>query len=479
MSEPGQARPVRGFDAAWVAQVTGGRLRQAGAGPAGAVSTDSRRLAPDDLFVALRGERMDGHAFVPPAIAGGAAGLLVADGFAGEVPEHVFVVEVDDPTRALLALGTAHRRELAPIPVVGVTGSCGKTTTKDMLARLLGLAMPTVAAERSFNNQIGVPLTLLRMQASTGAAVVELGTNAPGEIEMLCAAAQPDVGIVTCVAPAHLERLGSLEGVAQEKAALVRALPRRGLAVLNGDDPFVTAMAAQTAAEVRFVRLGREADCFAADLEVEPGGVRFLLDGRIPVVMPRLARHHVTDALLALVAAEWLGVPREHAVELLGRLEPSPRRLERHVAAGVTLLDDTYNMNPTSARAALQALTDLQVSGRRVVVFGGMLELGADSGRQHEELGAAVVRHEPDVLLAVGAEAAQIAAGAQSAGLPARRIATAAGLDDAQRALLGYLQPGDAVLLKASRRFGLDRLTERLLAALRAGPQVATQEYAG
>jgi UDP-N-acetylmuramoyl-tripeptide--D-alanyl-D-alanine ligase len=456
-----------GFAPEWLAAQAGGRVLQPGAGPAHRITTDSRTLRAGDAFVALRGPTFDGHRFVGAALAGGAAGLVVERLPEIPVAPERFVVLVPDAARALAAFGAGRRRQLARVPVAAITGSCGKTTTKDMLARMLAAAMPVVGSERSFNNHLGVPLTLLRMQPETAAAVVEIGTNAPGEIALLAAIAQPDIAIVTCVAPAHLEKLGSLAGVAAEKGALVESVPPGGLVILNADDPLVAAMAARSRAEVRLVRIGRRADAFAT--EVDPGqhGVRFRLDGELPVLLPGLARHHVVDALLALLAAERLGVPRAQAIAALAQHAASPRRLERHVAAGVTVLDDTYNMNPASARAALQALADLRAPGRSLVVFGEMLELGSDSEPQHRALGAAIAAHEPHALLAVGAGAAAIADGACAAGLPARRVSRADSPEQALPLLRDCLQPGDAVLLKASRRVGLDRLVDRLLDALR------------
>lgn len=463
--------------AAAIAKATGGAVLHRGTAAAG-VATDSRLDCTGRLFVALRGPNHDAHAHLAAAARAGAAGLLVDQRWA-EAHEHEleqvrlaasrgqapFVVRVADTRAALLELATEHRRRHRA-KVVGITGSCGKTSTKEWLGAVLAAAMPTVRSPGSFNNQIGVPLTLFAIEPDTRAAVVEIGTNAPGEIAQLTAVARPDIGIVTCVAPAHLEGLGSLDGVAREKAALPAGLPEDGLCLLNGDDAACRAMAAVTKAEVQFTSCSRPTDWFATDVRFHTLGTSFLLQGQRPVTLPRLGTHNVYNALAVIAAASRLGVAEATILQALANVPSAARRLEPKCAGGVTVFDDTYNMNPSSAAAALQAMAGLAAGGRRLAVFGGMRELGDHSDALHRALGTEVVRTAQDLLVCVGDEAAPIAAGALAAGMPAARIHHVADVDAALALLLDLVRPGDRILCKASRKVALDRLVDRLVAEL-------------
>jgi len=458
-----------------LALATGGRsLRRGPCAPARRVVTDSREVGPGDCFVALRGQR-DGHTFVGEALSRGAAGVVVSQlPVPLTLPRGRFLVEVDDTGRALLAIAACWRRAHPRARVIGITGSCGKTSTKDMLGRVLAASMPTVRSPRSYNNAVGVPLTLFLLREDTQAAVVEIGTNAPGEIEALAAAAQPDIGIVTCVAESHLEGLGSLEGVAREKAALLRALPQGGLAILNGDD-VSTARYLDDATPARrlVVRVGQEADWFATDVRFHGLGTSFLLQGNRPVTIPLLGSHNVTNALFTIAAATAVGAGLDAVLRALADIPVTERRLQCRQAGDIQVFDDTYNMNPTSARAALLAMSGLPCSGRRIVVFGEMRELGPRSAELHADLGAEVALRQIDYLLTVGDRAAAIADGAEAAGLPAGRVMRVRDQGEALERLLGILRPADRVLCKASHSVGFDRLVDSLLATLAAPPATA------
>ena len=469
-----RGRAARGswLTAAAVARVTGGEVLQRGTAAAG-VTTDTRGDCVDRLFVALRGPNHDGHAFLAAAAAAGVAGLLV-DRAPNELSPRSataraaspFVVRVADTGKALLDLAAEHRRRHAA-KVLGVTGSCGKTSTKEWLGAVLAAAMPTVRSPGSFNNQIGVPLTLFAIEPGTRAAVVEIGTNAPGEIAQLTAVARPDVGIVTCVAPAHLAGLGSLEGVAREKSALPQGLPEDGLCILNGDDAACRAMASMTRAKVQFTSVSRVADWFATDVRFHALGTTFLLQGKRPVTLPRLGTHNVYNALAVIAAATHLGVAEEDVLQSLAAVPSAARRLEPKSAGGVTVFDDTYNMNPKSAAVALQALAGLSGGGRRIAVFGEMLELGEQSEALHRELGAEVARTGQDVLVCIGDGGARfIAEGALAAGMPVAAVHRVADPEAALPVLRGMVRAGDRVLCKASRRVALDRLVDRLVLEL-------------
>ncbi|MBL9077130.1 MAG: UDP-N-acetylmuramoyl-tripeptide--D-alanyl-D-alanine ligase [Planctomycetes bacterium] len=472
----GRGRAARGswLTAAAVARVTGGEILARGTA-ASTVTTDSRGDCEGRLFVALRGQNHDGHRFCADVLARGAAGLLVDHGYDAASRNRLqpaFVVRVPDTGKALLDLAAEHRRRHRA-RVVGITGSCGKTSTKEWLGAVLAASMPTVRSPASFNNQVGVPLTLFAIEPKTRAAVVEIGTNAPGEIAQLTEVVRPDVGIVTCVAPAHLAGLGSIEGVMREKSALPAGLPEDGLCILNGDDASCRAMAELTRARVQLFSVTRATDWFATDVRFHALGTTFLLQGERPVTLPRLGTHNVYNALAVIAAATHLGAAEEDVLRALASVPSAARRLEPQCAGGVTIFDDTYNMNPQSARAALQALAGLGdpeprgAARRRIVVFGEMLELGDQSERLHRDLGAEVVRTRQDLLVGVGAGAQPIADGALAAGMPAANVHRVDDVNAAFDLLRKVVRPGDRVLCKASRRVALDRLVDRLVAELR------------
>jgi UDP-N-acetylmuramoyl-tripeptide--D-alanyl-D-alanine ligase len=481
-----RSRGKRGwFTARSVAKATGGEVVQGG--PTGqGVTTDTRVDGTGLVFVALRGERHDSHDYLDQAIAQGCVGLVVdRDVDLSRILREAkltrarepFVVKVADTGRALLDLAREHRRR-SRAKVVGITGSCGKTSTKEWLGAVLASAMPAVRSPGSYNNQVGVPLTLFQLQDETRAAVVEIGTNAPGEIADLTDVVRPDIGIVTCVAPAHLEGLGSLEGVAREKSCLPQGLPADGLCILNGDDAACRAMAELTKARVELISVHRKADWYATDVRFHALGTTFLLQGERPVTLPRLGTHNVYNALAVIAAAHHLGVPEDEVLRQLAGVPSAARRLEPKHAGGVTIFDDTYNMNPESARSALQAMAGLQADGGRgIAVFGGMAELGADSVALHQKLGEQVVQSGQDRLVCVGADARAIADGAVAAGMPGDAVHCVDDVSGAHGLLRGMLRSGDRVLCKASRRVQLERLVDRLVGEL--GPSADAAEVHG
>lgn len=437
------------------------------------VSIDSRALAPGALFVAIRADR-DGHDWIAAAVAAGAGGVLADEAWARSPerdrfhPPAVPLIVVADTSQALLDLGRAARDRLAAA-VVGITGSVGKTSTKDLTAAALGTALRTAASERSFNNELGVPLTLSNAPADTAAAVIEMGARGSGHIRELCRVARPQVGVVTAVVAAHTEAFGDLEAVAAAKAELVEALPAAGTAILNGDDPRVRAMAGRTSARVLTYSIGG-AGVGRADLVAERIEVDTELRARFVARTPwgsqtvRLAvhgAHQVGNALAALAVAGTVGVPVTLAAEALAHTSISPWRMELgRTVAGAVLLNDAYNANPASMKAALEALATLPAR-RRVAVLGPMAELGARSAAEH----AAVA----DLARRMGVEV--LAVGTDAYGAPA-----VAGIDAAV-ATLGSLGPSDAVLVKASRVAGLERLAARLVSG--EGPARAASSGAG
>ena len=443
-----------------IAEAVGGELSgDPAAVVTGAVTVDSRTVARGDLFVALPGERVDGHDFLGAAGAAGAAGALVA-----RADRVLPCVVVADPLTALGRLATeVHGRLTARgLRTVGITGSSGKTSTKDLLGQVLAAAAPTVSPPGSYNNDIGMPLTVLSADEQTRFLVLEMGARGPGHIARLCAVARPQVGMVLNVGSAHLGEFGSADGVAQAKGELVEALAPDGTAVLNADDPRVLAMASRTSAEVVTTGRGEDADVRATDVVLdEQARARFTLSaagGSHPVALQVVGEHQVANALSAAAAALALGLSLAQVAEALSAAEPRSRwRMEvDRRPDGVTVVNDAYNANPESKRAALAALAGLP-GERRIAVLGGMAELGPGAAAEHERLGRDAAAAGTDLIVADGAVAAGRLAGKESVHVPDRTAARKL-LDD-------LLRPGDVVLVKASRSYGLERLAADLLAA--------------
>jgi len=448
-----------------IAQATGGRLSPASArGTVSGISTDSRTLRPGELFIPLRGERFDGHDFLTLAVRRGAAACLSEDVIAGfPVP----VIQVADSLAALGDLAAACRREFAG-PVVAVTGSSGKTTTKEMLAAILAQQAPGLKTEGNFNNLIGLPLTLFRLEPGQRWAVLEMGMSARGEIARLAEIAVPDVGVITNIGPAHLETLHGLEGVARAKGELFAALRAGGTAVINADDDRVARLPVANGVRRLLFGMAAEAEVRAEAVSAAGASVSFRLllpAGAWPVTLQVAGRHNVQNALAAAAAALALGTPAEAIVRGLEAFQPVRGRMEVvTLASGAVLLEDSYNANPLSMRAALTALDEMSGSGRRVAVLGDMLELGSAAAELHRQVGAAAAAR-CDLLLLLGAMAAETAAGARLGGMPSERIQIVDSHDTAATRLRKLLRPGDRVLVKGSRGMQMEKVSAALRAA--------------
>jgi UDP-N-acetylmuramoyl-tripeptide--D-alanyl-D-alanine ligase len=450
-----------------VAELTGGAL----SGPAdarvtGKVTLDSRTVAPGDLFVAVAGERVDGHDFLGAAAAAGAVAAL------GTRPDDALpTVVVDDPVVALgrLAAGVHARLTAGGLRTIGITGSSGKTSTKDLLGQVLAAAGPTVSPPGSYNNDIGLPLTVLSADEASRFLVLEMGSRGPGHIARLCAIAGPQVGVVLNVGSAHLGEFGSPDGVAQAKGELVEALPEDGTAVLNAEDPRVLGMASRTRARVVTTGQGPDADVRGTGGALDEQG-RATFDLRVgeethPVHLQVVGRHQVANALSAAGAALAVGMePADVAAALSSATARSRWRMEvDRRADGVTVVNDAYNANPESMRAALAALTGLPAT-RRIAVLGAMGELGHDAPAEHERLGRDAAAAGVDLIVAVGPDAVGITEGAAAAGRRAGEESVHVPDRAAARELLSeVLRPGDVVLVKASRSYGLELLAADLL----------------
>jgi UDP-N-acetylmuramoyl-tripeptide--D-alanyl-D-alanine ligase len=437
---------------------------------------DSRQAGPGDLFVALPGERHDGHAFAAEAVRAGAAGALLARPVDGTEAAECFYV--DDPLAALQRLAAAWRRALPQTTVVGVTGNVGKTTTKLMAASVLRARYRVHASESNYNNEIGVPLCLLELGPDTERAVIEMGMYTTGEIAELARWAQPRTGVVLNVGPVHLERAGSLETIARAKRELVEALPADGHAILNVDDERVRAMEGHTGARVWRVGLADDAHVRATDLESHGArGFAFTLrvsgtprvsgapgvdgdaEGERRVHVPAPGSHLVTNVLAAAAVGLAEGLTLDEVACALGRLAPGLRLRVRELAGGVTLVDDSYNASPASTLAALELLAELP--GRRLALLGDMRELGELSAESHRQVGRRAAELA-DVLYTMGELGQAIGEAARAAGAAPSTVRHLGSVEEATTALRAELRPGDALLVKGSRAMALERVVAAL-----------------
>ncbi|MGZ6339122.1 MAG: UDP-N-acetylmuramoyl-tripeptide--D-alanyl-D-alanine ligase [Candidatus Limnocylindrales bacterium] len=460
--------PALGVDE--LVALTGGRLVLRSDRPVRGGAVDSRAVEPGNLFVALPGGRTDGHRFLAAAAAAGATALLVTSEPAQDelaALGDVSVVLVSDGLAALHAVAGGWRGRFDPL-VTGVTGSVAKTSTKEAVAAVLARRFVTLKNEGNQNNEIGLPLTLLRLGPEHQAAVLEMGMYVGGEIADLARLARPRIGVVTAVREVHLSRIGSLDAIEQAKGELIEALPAQGVAVLNADDPRVRRMAARTAARSLTYGFAGGADVGATDVvPAGPDGMRFtLLAGgeRRPLSTPALGRHAVHNGLAAAAVGLAAGLDLDDVAAGLATGWQAPHRGELIRAGGFTILDDCYNASPSSMLAALELLGSLP--GRRVAVLGEMLELGDAAQRGHREVGE-VAGRVADLLVVIGPGAAGIADGARAAGLRPGRIVRVADREEALAALRGgsaRARPGDVILVKASRGAALEVLVEALAA---------------
>ena len=447
-----------------IAGMTGGELHPGNAGPVTVrgVCTDSRTLEPGQLFVALRGERFDGHDFLRQPGMRSAAAALVSKERLADLPPGIPAVAVEDTRKALGAIAAAYRARFV-LPIVCVAGSNGKTTTKELLAALLSTRFRTLRSEASFNNDIGVPLSLLGIGASHEAAVLEAGTNHPGELAPLVRMISPRYGVIPQVGREHLEHFGSLEGVVEEESALGQNLADDGILFVNGDCEAAEAVASRTRARVVRAGFGPGNHWRARILEAGWDSTRFEVSAPDPrwcgifgIGVP--GRHMVSNALLALATAAQMGVEATSAREALVGFRGAKQRLQWSEGRGIRWLDDTYNANADSTLASLQTLSDLPCGGRRVAVLGDMAELGEHTAEAHREVGAAARRLGIDILVCVGRSAAHTALGAR--GIPG--LLQFPDVESAVPALRPLLRPGDCVLAKASRSSRLERIFEAL-----------------
>lgn len=426
------------------------------------VAIDSREVMPGALFVALPGERTDGGRFVPEAFANGAAGVLVRDGLDVDGP----AVSVRSTGEALMMLARDERSRMSA-RVVAVTGANGKTSTKDMAAGVLATTFRTHASRESFNNEVGLPVTLLGAALDTEVLVVEMGARHVGDVALLCGIARPQVAIVTNVGVAHLEVFGSWERIVEASAEPVDALGVDGIALLNADDPVVAGYAERCAGRVLTFGLSPTADVRADEVTLGADGcASFTLVSageRVPVTLSVPGEHMVSNALAATAAGVTLGVPLDLCAGALAEAAVSAWRMETFTTGdGVRVVNDAYNANPESMAAALRAARWMAGDGHLIAVLGTMAELGPIAAREHERIGELAARIRVDRLIAVGESAGPIAVAGLREGVEPENVAC---YDDPQEALDDVrrtARPGDLVLFKGSRVAGLERLAEAM-----------------
>ncbi len=433
---------------------------------------DSRSPIQNGIYVALVGEKVDGHIFLSDVQAAGATLAIVAAGSSAPVPEGFPLLHVLDPLIALGQIAHWVRINVLKAQVIGITGSSGKTTTKDLIAGILGQYGRCVAPPGSFNTEVGLPLTILSADAQTEFLVLELGMRGIGHIATLCEIAVPDIGVVINVGSAHIELLGSIENIAVAKSELVRALPVTGLAVLNQDDPFVARMSEGLKCSQLTFGESQGSDIYASNICIEPDGTtRFLATNRDdshPVHVQLVGEHYVANALAALSASVAVGVPFETACKFLSNVNVvSKWRMEVTEASnGVTVINDAYNANPESMRAALKTLAQLGSRGprrRTWAILGEMRELGEYSVDAHDSIGRLAVRLDISRLVCVGAATKVMHLAAANEGSWGEESVWVSDIDGVLTLLADELQPGDIVLVKASRSIGLDRVASEVL----------------
>ena len=426
------------------------------------LSTASRQAGPGSLFFALSGERFDAHDFVEQAAGQGACAVVMNRNKARTLP--CAVIAVEDTRKALGRLAARYRADYQA-SVVAVGGSNGKTSTKEILATLLRQKFTTLWSEASFNNDVGVPLTLMKLTREHRAAVLEVGTNHHGELQPLLAMSRPQMTVLTNIGREHLEFFKDLAGVAQEEGWLAEMTPPDGKLFVNGDSEWTPAIARRCRGQVFRAGLGEHNEWRAADIRMDARGSHFLVAAPSPAYSGRydlslIGRHQVTNALLAMAVAAELGVSAEQIRGGLAECKPAKMRLQVWQVHGIQVLDDAYNANADSMAAALETLSEFPCSGKRIAVLGDMAELGEASAAGHREIGRKAAELHVDYLITAGRWADETAGAARAAGLDA--VQACPDLDSATKALKEIMRPGDVLLLKASRASGFERLGEAL-----------------
>jgi len=446
-----------------ILKATGGKLTSGSAHDVvSGISTDSRTVSNGELFIALEGDKFNGHTFVQDALAKGAKAVVVRKGWrAGalvyQFPERQSFIEVNDTLKALGDIAHFHRMRF-DIPVIGITGSNGKTTTKDMIAHILGTKFRVMKNHGTFNNQVGVPLSILKLTDKHQACVLEMGANHSGEIKKLVDIAEPNIGVITNIGPSHLEFFKDLETVSQAKMEIFHRFRDSGLAIWDADDSMLTALYQVLNCRKKTFGLSAGCDYQAVDVEGTKDGWRFTLSGTGPVCIKLLGRHNVQNALAAIAVSDALGVGFKDIVfSLFGFSAPS-MRMEILAASGITIINDSYNSNPKSMESAINVLSNFEANGRKILISGDMLELGSVSRYFHNQIGLNVANSGIDIFVGVGEMSKEAVNAALAAGMNKNAVYLCKDSKEAGALLLKIAHTGDAVLIKGSRRMAMEKI---------------------
>ena len=420
-----------------------------------AVCTDTRRMDHSCLYIAIKGDNFDGHHFLPAAAAGGAIAALVQD-IPADAPPNVTLIQVPDTRLAMGKLATHDRRQIRA-KVIAVAGSNGKTSTKHLIQSALSGKLRGTISPKSFNNDIGVPLSIFPADPNQDYLVLEIGTNHHGEIQKLTEMAQPDIAVITNCGAEHLEFLGDLAGVRRENAALIAGLNPKGLLIVNGDDPELLAAVSHYPGKRLTFGFNPTNDLFATNVQCDKTGVTFRLNNsRRLITIPMLGRHTAANTLAAIAVARSMGVAEDLIYETLSQTTGPDWRLQLQKVGNISVLNDAYNANPNSMRAALETVRDLQTEGRRIAILGDMRELGDSSDAYHREIGQFAAECKFDVLYCVGPKAKLIAESAAAAGMKKPKITHFKTAADCAATIRRRLRNSDLILLKASRSIRLE-----------------------
>jgi UDP-N-acetylmuramoyl-tripeptide--D-alanyl-D-alanine ligase len=454
-----------------VLKATGGKLLQGKEGTFfRGIATDSRTVAEGELFIALKGVRFDGHHYALEALEKMAGGVMIEEEKVGDIRWNGYrsrvVIAVKDTLRALGDLARDRRRKYKT-PVVALTGSNGKTTTKEMISACLETTFPVLKTRGNFNNLIGLPLTLLNLTEEERVVILEMGMNVPGEIRRLTEIAEPDVGLITNIQKVHLEGMGSLERLKEEKGELFRRMKKNGTIIVNRDDPRVIDLASEFSGQRITFGIENPADVMAKEIRLRAAeGTSFTLriEGEeIEITLPLLGRHFVPNALAAVAVASLFGIEMKKAKEALEGFQPSPMRMEIvYLEGGKTLINDAYNANPGSMELALETLTEMKGKGRAIAVLGDMLELGSHTEEAHQQVGQKAEELSIDLLLTLGEQAPVVAESAIRHGLPPEKAKVVESHREAISILKEIMREGDWVLVKGSRRMAMEKIVEGL-----------------
>ncbi len=455
-----------------VLKATGGRLLQGEEKTSfRGISTDSRTVAEGELFIALKGEHFDGHHFAIEALKKRAGGVIIEEDKVRDIRWNGYrpsaVIAVKDALHALGDIARERRRKFGT-PVVALTGSNGKTTTKEMISACLETTFPVLKTKGNLNNLIGLPLTLLNLTEQERIVVLEMGMNVPGEIRRLTEIAEPDVGLITNIEKVHLEGMGSLERVREEKGDLFRRMKQDGTILVNQDDPRVIDLASEFRGQKITFGIDHPAEVMAKEIRLKGvGGTSFtlMMEGvTMEITLPLLGRHFVPNALSAIASASLFGIELEKVKEALENLQPFPMRMEvLRPKEGVTLINDAYNANPRSMELALEILSEMKGKGRAIAVLGDMLELGDFSVEAHQHIGQRVEELSIDFLLALGEEAPVLVESAIRHGLNSEKARIVESHTEAISTLKKMVRDGDWILVKGSRRMGMEKIAEGLM----------------